>query len=571
MKNSPDDLSSKLGRGSAALRGFASKCADWVKEKLPTKTGIKGRKSEKKPHTSHGIYLAGKKKDESEPALAKIVCHGLTSDECICEYLGRENFPFGISNREESGLKTCIVCSSPNSAVDRLHCIVKIEDENLVIYDNASAQGIRIKLNDETTVSIGNRASPVGFNVKQRRITFGVGWLSFELELFPSIAQYLSSSDVTISIENTLNRDARPITTVVKNNYTVGRANADVRLDDNSISRYFAYFKLGQECSKMISVVDSDIFTLADGTRRREVELYDNAVFTCGHYKFTVLSVFRGFGFEQDCPINQSDSIQEDAENAFDKLAGVKKSYSYFISEKDTEGASPIMRFTFSGPFSHEVAPVDVTRDQLPMSFTSAPDAVEGSQFVFTDKILGVERSHCSIDVRDGRLIVTDNGSTVGTKVSVKCGVKILGDGINEDGVEIAQRQFSVSIGFVTVRCELMPEISNFLSDRFVILRVINTRGSSEKPYEVKARDGNTIGRASGDIPLADETAHRFLGHFSITREGARLIAIDGMRYFTLTNGEKVSEVKLAPDTSFSSGPYKFEVVEFFDGIKFND
>ena len=95
MKNSPDDLSSKLGRGSAALRGFASKCADWVKEKLPTKTGIKGRKSEKKPHTSHGIYLAGKKKDESEPALAKIVCHGLTSDECICEYLGRENFPFG--------------------------------------------------------------------------------------------------------------------------------------------------------------------------------------------------------------------------------------------------------------------------------------------------------------------------------------------------------------------------------------------------------------------------------------------------------------------------------------------
>lgn len=570
MSNLPDDLSSKPDGKDNAFWNFAKGCAQSAKDRLLAKIERKNKRSERTPHTSKGIYFAGRKKDDSEPALAKITCRGLTADENICEYLGRGSFPVGISNRDESGVKSCVVCSSPNSAVDRLHCVIKIEDENLVIYDNASAQGIRIKLSDETTVSIGNRTSPVGFNVKQRCITFGVGWLSFELELFPHMAEYLSSNDATISIENTLHSNEQSITAVVKNNYTVGRANADIQLDDSSISRYFAYFKLGQDSNKMISVVDSDIFTLADGTRCREVELYDNAVFVCGHYKFTVLGVFNGFGFEQDNLTKQSDTIKDSHENAFDKLAGVKRSYSYFISEKDEGYTSPIMRFTFSGPFSREVASIEVTREELPLSFTSAPDAVEGSQFVFTDKILGVERSHCSVDIREGRLIVTDNKSTVGTKVAVRRGVKTIGDGINEDGIEIAECEFSISIGFVTIHCELLPEISKFLSDRFVILRITNTRDNSEQPYEVKVRDGKTIGRASSDIPLTDETAHRFLGHFSITEAGALLIAVDGMKYFTLVSGEKVSNVKLVPDTSFTSRSYKFEVVDYFDGIKFD-
>lgn len=571
MGNLPDDLSSKSNENSSTFRDFANNIFQSAKSRLLSKMDKKNNISGKSSDISHGIYLFGRKKDNCEPAMAKITCHGLTDNENICEYLGKNSFPVGISNREESSVKSCIVCSSPGSAVDRLHCILKIEDENLVIYDNASAQGIRIKLNNENTASIGNRKSPVGFNVKQRRITFGVGWLSFDLELLPYASKYLSSNDATLLIENTRSNDERSITAVVRNNYTLGRANADIQLSDNSISRYFAYFKLSPGSNKIISVVDSDIFTLPDGTKCREVELISNISFTCGYYKFTVLNVFNGFGFEQDCaakPCNDSECTHE---NAFDRLAGVKKSYSYLISENDSDDCSPVMRFTFSGPFPREIEPVEITRGSLPMSFTTAPDAVEGSQFVFTDKSLGVERSHCSIDIRKGRLIVTDNKSTVGTKIVVKHGVKVLGDGINEDSLEISERKFSISIGFATVHCELLPEISKSLSDRFVTLRITNIRRSGEQPYEVKARDGNTIGRASNDIPLTDETEHRFLGHFSITQSCARLIAIDQMNYFTLMSGQKVSDIKLTPNVEFTSRSYKFEVIECFDGIKFDD
>lgn len=520
-------------------------------------------KDGKNADRSREIRFMGRKKGASEPALAKITCRSVNHEILLSEYLGKNSFPIAISRQKESNVKSCIICPSSFSAVDRKHCVLDFENENLMIYNRSASQDIRVKLSSDRELTIDGGDGSVGYPVKQRCITFGIGWLSFDLELLPPIAPYLSSNDVTLLIENTRAPHKPPITAVAKNNTTIGRAKADILLDDPSISRYFAYVKMNEDSCQMLSVVDTDIFTMTDGTKCGAVELTDDLVFTCASCRFTVLKVFKGFGFEQDIPSASR------GQSRGEKRSGGKESPVYLLPKEPMKG-TPIMRFTFSGPLRQDIAPIEVTDDHLRVNFTSADDAVEGCQVVLTDRTLGVVRTHCYLAIREGRLYLIDGGSMAGTKVSIGRKAQSLEDAPGKQSVEIAERYFSFSMGFLTVHCELLPGIAPHLKDRYVKLRITNLRQRDEEPRVVTVRDGNTIGRASDDVTLHDETTHRFLGWFSLSAGSAQLLAVDGMNYFTLPGGRSVNSVELIPKTVFKSGPYYFEVLEFFDGISFD-
>lgn len=535
-----------------------------------------GKNDKNNTAASQDIRLTGKKKAPSDPGLLQISCRDAQGVVIFSETFGLDNFPIGISNRRESSVKSCIVCSSPDADVNGLQCIIKIKDETLWIYNNDSAHGLRIN---------GSQRGSERYPVKQRSLTLGVGWLSFHVELLPPIAPYLSKHDVTVLIENIAHPEKETITALVKNNTTIGRVKSDILLKSSSISRFFAYVRLNETSCRMISVVDADVFERqADGTKCREVELTEGLVFRSGGYRFAVLTVFNGYGFETEVQEKQQEQEGRDAQetddrgqpaplskrsvNPFDRRTGEEKPYVYVIGDNADEG-TPILRFTFSGPLPQEIAPVEVTDNRLRIYFTSLRDAVKGSQIVLSDKKLGVEQSHCYLEVRDKQIYIADNGSDAGTKVPVNGRVSSLSGEKNEMPIEATRREFSFSIGFLTVHCKLLPGIAEYLNDRYVKLRITNIRNRSEQPFEAVARDGNRIGRANSDIPLTDSAAHRRLGRFSIVPGSAKLTAMENADYFTLENGQTAGSVDLKAGVKFKSGPYHFEVLEFFDGLSF--
>lgn len=497
--------------------------------------------------------------------------------------LNRLDFPVYFSSQKtfnnhfNLNWNAMVVFHDPQCEVEPFHASLDIVDNRLVLTDKGSVLGTTLVVDGERIASLsggrhtdddGNPVSePICTDIDSSDFTIGLGWASVDVTLLPGMAQYLKPY-YKILAENVRPDSDEYKEFYITNHSKIGKEadSCDILLSDSAMSRYFAFAQIGGGEDRLISVAGGDRFLLDDGSRCGSIPLekgltFRYATYTEDIYRFTVL--------EQYAPEILGKAAQKPTRN--NTLFGAVKGGSLFGAEEEvylerrrvkSEQNPVIMKLTFTGPFERkEPFAFDIRESDLPLHITDSEMGIADSQIVLPHGLC--RRDHCTIDICGGRLMVIPHGDH-------PCKMAVKGEQftVRENNGDINVPNCRLFVGWTLIDAEILPTVKPFLNDRHVRLLIENTADPTELPHKEVARHGYRIGRGMGEIILYGDHLHRCIGEIIMKNNAPAILrSIDKAKTFGLPDGEIVREVSLTRGAVFTIRPYRFTVVDVYEGM----